>query len=137
MKDKFNPSQATMFPIPSFSKQVVASNPDQQPQPKTKTAEEGIIRSDENADVHWKECYDKCLKIVCEEKEFFTADDIAICMNVKFPDVNTHSKRAAGARMISAAKNCWCERTDRFQLSRIEGQHNQPKVIWHSLLFHS
>ena len=70
-----------MFPLKPFSV-TIKSAPDQQ-YVKTKTAEEGMARAEENADAYWKREAEKQLEIVCRKYQEFTADHVSGALAAK------------------------------------------------------
>lgn len=96
---------------------------------------QGMAQADENANEHWKHCYDECGLAIAQDNRFFSTDEIEKRMRETHPNVTTHERRAIGPRMSAGARAGWWKKTNVQVKSAMRECHCRPKTIWESLVF--
>ena len=107
----------------SFTEQITERN-DQQ-----LSIEDAIAIVHSNAHQEWKDEAYQVVRLLCQTRQFFTANDVWERMTKSTPD-----GRALGQVIINASKAGLCRKTDRYEPSRIKKQNMRPIAIWESLL---
>lgn len=90
--------------------------------------EEAIDRVERNAAEEWKRVAYEAVRMVCNQRQEFTTDDVWRLLRDK-PD----EPRAMGAIMRQAARSGLCYKTDRVIESAIPTCHRRPVAVWRSL----
>jgi hypothetical protein len=96
---------------------------------------DGMKRVDENANEHWKRCWDECALAVARRQPYLNTDHIEYMMRELHPNVTTHERRAIGPRMAWAQNQKWIEKTNDTFPSTDSVSHKRDKRTWHSLLY--
>lgn len=99
--------------------------------------QQSIERAHKNADEKWKNTFTETIHIIAKRQATFTSDDLVAYMRLHHPEIKTHDNRAAGALMIKAKGEGWCEPTEQKILSvRKELHHPANKItVWKSLIY--
>jgi hypothetical protein len=100
------------------------------------SAQDGMMRADENANDVWKRWIDGCIQCVASEKQEFTVDDVlAKLESLPYPP-DTHNLAALGPRMKEVAKTLkYMTATDRVQRSKRPEKNGNLHRVWRSNLW--
>jgi hypothetical protein len=92
-----------------------------------------IRQADAAAHEAWKVAYDIAIKKAALKKPFITVDDVLVELN---PNVWTHENRAAGARMLAAAKAGIIRKTKIYPIETERPWcHRGRMTVWESLIY--
>jgi hypothetical protein len=114
------------LPRPSFSASAVAANQTEVGGKQLK--EEAIERGWTHAGDGWRAEATKALRLICETRETFTADDLDEVMR------RAREPRAVGGLLQSGQSRGWCVPTDEFVPSALARRHGRRIPTWRSLL---
>lgn len=106
------------------------------PEIEVGTKEDGMHRSEMNANPVWGEFAYRCVAEVAARRTSFTSDDVDDHIQ-SYPIPNrpvTHDKRALGPVMNRAARAGVITPTDRILASTRKKLHGSPRRIWNSLI---
>jgi len=103
----------------------------------TQARDEAIDRVERNADPDWAEAAYLACRLVAEDQQFFTTDNVWQKISILFPQFKTHEPRAMGAVMRKAAKDGAIVPTDEYVRSDRPECHRRPMMRWESLIFES
>jgi hypothetical protein len=96
------------------------------------TAEElkqdAIGRAWGHSDDGWRKNALRAVRLLCESKKTFTADDLDAVMR------QTKEPRIIGSLLIHAKKRGWCKPTGNYRQSELPRRDQPPVMIWESLL---
>lgn len=94
--------------------------------------DQGMARVDAAANEAWKRASVIALVESAIALRELTSDDV----KDRTPStVWTHDERGLGPIMVTAARDGWIEKTERFVPSRYTSRHVAPIRVWKSLLF--
>lgn len=99
------------------------------------SAQEGMARADENANVRWKRWVDGCIQDVARRMPGFTVDDVLDALE-KLPNPpRTHNLAALGPRMKKVAEELrYMTATERWERSKRPEKHGNLQRVWRSNL---
>lgn len=99
--------------------------------------QQSIERGHKNADEKWKNTFTAAIHTMAKKKQTFTSDDLVAYMRLYHPEIKTHDNRAAGALMIKAKGEGWCEPTEEKILSVRKELHYPANriTVWKSLIY--
>ena len=96
------------------------------------SAQEGMMRADENADEKWKHIWDACVLAAAKKKQEIVADDVLAEFEALGHGPKTHNLSAIGPAMKRAAQMGILKSTGRYERSQREEKHGNLQAVWFS-----
>lgn len=101
-----------------------------------KARDEAIDRVERNANADWAEAAYLACRIVAEQNDHFTTDNVWGVMELFFPQYATHERRAMGAVMRRLVRENIIRSTSHYTKSSRPECHARPLAVWESLVAH-
>lgn len=86
-----------------------------------------------NANQEWTELVLQIIKLLANEKDEFTSDDVWQKLS-DYPNITTHQPSAMGAMFRTALRLQFIASTDKFVSSQRPVSHSRPIRVWESKL---